>query len=306
MHANSAVIRSNHKIIITGTGRAGTTFLVQLLTRLGLDTGYTSQPDQRDYFTHCSAGLEHDPESPAAPYIVKNPGLCETLPAILDRGAIVIDHAIVPIRSLDDAASSRIRVGGDGRTPGGLWGTDQSDRQKSVLAERFHGLVHTLAVNEIPHTFLHFPRFARDADYTRRKLHWLVGAIPEAQFLAAFNATARPELIHAFKDAPVENPGEPARDFASRQSEQRWERRGKRFFGASCCTFLIWLVVGWIPASDAAGRLPDPSAAAVVAGPAIPWRFLQRQARLIEQEFGANGSRPRSRPRQPAQASRAG
>ena len=47
-----------HKVIITGTGRAGTTFLVQLLTEMGLDTGYTRASLARDYFEHCSAGLE--------------------------------------------------------------------------------------------------------------------------------------------------------------------------------------------------------------------------------------------------------
>ncbi len=47
-----------HKVIITGTGRAGTTFLVQLLTELGLDTGYTRRTWSRDYFEHCDAGLE--------------------------------------------------------------------------------------------------------------------------------------------------------------------------------------------------------------------------------------------------------
>ncbi|MGO8710482.1 MAG: hypothetical protein ACLQUZ_00180 [Rhizomicrobium sp.] len=31
---------SRHHVIISGTGRAGTTFLVQLLTALKLDTGY--------------------------------------------------------------------------------------------------------------------------------------------------------------------------------------------------------------------------------------------------------------------------
>ena len=33
------------KVIITGTGRAGTTLLVQVLTDLGLDTGYTSDAE---------------------------------------------------------------------------------------------------------------------------------------------------------------------------------------------------------------------------------------------------------------------
>ena len=69
----------SHKVIITGTGRAGTTFLVRLLTELGLDTGYTRDNWQKDYFAHCNAGLEHELNDPKAPYIVKNPGLCETL-----------------------------------------------------------------------------------------------------------------------------------------------------------------------------------------------------------------------------------
>ena len=47
-----------HKLVITGTGRAGTTFLVQLLTELGLDTGYAPGGGSEDYYEHCSAGME--------------------------------------------------------------------------------------------------------------------------------------------------------------------------------------------------------------------------------------------------------
>ena len=32
-----------HHVIITGTGRSGTTLLIQLLTELGLDTGFASK-----------------------------------------------------------------------------------------------------------------------------------------------------------------------------------------------------------------------------------------------------------------------
>ena len=49
------------RILISGTGRAGTTFLVQLLTELGLDTGY-SDPERvaMTYSEQARAGLEWD------------------------------------------------------------------------------------------------------------------------------------------------------------------------------------------------------------------------------------------------------
>src|SRR5450432_2615241 len=148
---------SKSKIIITGTGRAGTTFLVQLFTELGLDTGYTAQTWRRDYDSHCAAGLEHDLADGAGPRILKNPAFCETLPDLLRRGDFTVEHAIIPIRALEDAAQSRIRIGGEGKTPGGLTGTCDSASQKPALAVDFHRLVHTLTTHDIPHTFLDFP-----------------------------------------------------------------------------------------------------------------------------------------------------
>jgi hypothetical protein len=64
-------------VIISGTGRAGTTFLVQLLTELGLDTGLTDS--HTDIFENCNAGMEKDLREPDAPYIVKSPFLCDYL-----------------------------------------------------------------------------------------------------------------------------------------------------------------------------------------------------------------------------------
>jgi len=67
------MIRSH--IVITGTGRAGTTFLVQLLTHLGLDTGF--DVDTIDLSPIARASLETDIRDPNAPYIVKSPFLCD-------------------------------------------------------------------------------------------------------------------------------------------------------------------------------------------------------------------------------------
>ena len=216
-----------HKVIITGTGRAGTTFLVRLLTELGLDTGYTPAGARALVNAHSQAGLELDlgggirpPTArdwlcrprhafrsrwggpPRTPYVVKNPSLCDNLDEILAGGRVVIDHVYVPLRNLDEAALSRIRVGGaNGSRPGGLWKTGDPSRQKVVLAEMFFQLMHTLARHDIPHTFLLFPRLVDDWTYTHHKLWHLVRDIEGETFRAAFARVADRRLVHRFAAA---------------------------------------------------------------------------------------------------------
>lgn len=232
------------KIIITGTGRAGTTFLVQLLTELGLDTGYTPDTWGRDYDTHCAAGLEHEILGEDSPRVVKNPALCETLPGLLARGEIVVEHAFIPVRALDAAARSRIRIGGRGQTPGGLWGTPEPASQKAVLAENFHRLVHTLAQYEVPHTFLSFPRIVADASYAWRKLRPVLGDTDWATFQAAFARVARPELVHDFSRGLPEEAGSPARVYARQRRTRWWLRHRQRLFGWAA-TVLLLGVLAW-------------------------------------------------------------
>jgi hypothetical protein len=188
-----------HKVIISGTGRSGTTFLVQLLTELGLDTGINGRNRDRKYFKNCNAGLEHNLLDDETPYIVKNPALCTRLAAALATGRFVIDHAYIPVRNLDDATASRIDVGGaNGSVPGGLWGTAQASAQRAVLAEMFHELVHTLVSHDIPMTFIGFPRMVTDPEYTRAKLCFLVEGAGRDRFREAFERVADPSLVHCF------------------------------------------------------------------------------------------------------------
>lgn len=232
-----------HKVIITGTGRAGTTFLVRLLTELGLDTGYTRRNWSRDYYTHCDAGLEHDLAKPDLPYIVKNPALCEKLESILAEGLIAVDHAYIPVRELEAVACSRIRVGGaDGSVPGGLLKTSDPRQQKAVLAEMFHQLVLTLVAHEIPHTFLHFPRFACDADYAYARLGFLLGGIPRETFHEAFARVADPSLIHDFSRPENRSAGVRENLYFQNRRRQRRTRHAVRWALASVAALMMTLV----------------------------------------------------------------
>jgi hypothetical protein len=188
-------------IIISGTGRAGTTFLVQLLTELGLDTGFSDSSS--GIFENCNAGMERDLRDPDAPYIVKSPFLCDYLGELLENASITVEHAIIPIRDLYSAAESRRdvsrRSGHDPAANGGLWHTDKPERQEDVLTHQFYKLLHTIAKHDIPMTLLSFPRLAQEPDYLYQKLTFLVGGIAHDAFYSAFRAIARPELIHTFQ-----------------------------------------------------------------------------------------------------------
>ena len=192
-----------HHLIISGTGRAGTTFLIQLLTELGLDTGFTDTTSA--IFPECHAGMEHDVRSPGAPYFVKNPWMCDYLDEVVQGGDVVIEHAIIPIRDLFAAAQSRRRVAGAtdptlyaGGIPGGLWHTENPGEQESVLAHQFYKIMYAIAKHDIPTTLLYFPRFVNDPDYLYRKISFALGDIGPATFLMAFEAVSRPDLVHDF------------------------------------------------------------------------------------------------------------
>jgi hypothetical protein len=182
------------KVVIAGTGRAGTTLLVQILTQLGLDTGFATDAALD---THARAGLELV-TLVDAPRIVKNPALSTNLRGVLERGDVAIEHVIVPMRDLDIAAASRVRVSEYGRrpdAPGGMWHTNLGHNQRDALAGVFYELIWTLVEFDVPYTFLAFPRFALDADYLAEKLAWLAPDASVDDFRRAVEHCADPTLI---------------------------------------------------------------------------------------------------------------
>ena len=186
----------NPKVLITGTGRAGTTLLVQVLTDLGLDTGMAPDApiDER-----AAAGLELPVDDPHGPRIVKSPSAIPHLGAMLDDGIIAIEHVIIPIRDLEVATASRVRLtryGSNLRTWGGLTGTVRATRQREALALLEYELFRTIARHSLPHTLLDFPRFAYDWEYTFRSLSFLDTTVAAESWRDALRARYRPQMVH--------------------------------------------------------------------------------------------------------------
>jgi len=163
---------SNH-IIITGTGRAATTFLVQLLTLLGFDTGFTDKDFATLIHPISLGGLEHDiRRSGKKPYIIKNPWICDQIEEIMANPKIVIDHVFIPIRSIYDAAESRRRVSNMGIAEGGLWDVSfETYDQERALLYKFHNLLLHLSRKNIPVTFIQFPKIVKNSLYLCTKLN---------------------------------------------------------------------------------------------------------------------------------------
>lgn len=208
-------IMQRKHVVITGTGRAGTTFLVELLTHLGLDTGYHAEEIGENKCKTARAGLEHDVRRDNAPYIVKSPWFCDYAEDVLERKDLTIEHVFVPMRDLRAAAESRRFVTKTTQSEmtllrrlrrrffrrsvaGGMWHTSQPDQQEAVLLEQLYKLVLSLSKSHVPVTLLRYPLLANDAGYLFRKLSPILGNISPTEFEAVFDRVVDPSLVHRF------------------------------------------------------------------------------------------------------------
>jgi hypothetical protein len=207
-------------VVITGTGRSGTTFLVELLTHLGLDTGFTLERLQAKIHKVARAGLEHDIRRENCPYIVKAPAFCEYAEEVIRRSDIAIEHVFVPMRDLYSAAESRRFVENSTLSGasflerlalnetqqeliGGLVGTTSTElgAQEEILLRRIYALLLAISEAAVPVTFIRFPRLVKDCPYLFEKLRPILRDVKYESFAAVFARTARPELLHRFGES---------------------------------------------------------------------------------------------------------
>jgi hypothetical protein len=209
-------------ILIGGTGRAGTTLLVQWFTALGFDTGFDLDDAVARVDPISHGGLEHSlgrslGSGERLPYVAKSPWYGNRLGEFLARGELRVRAVVIPMRDLFAAAESRRNVsqraeeaGRDPlKHPGGAIGVGQAGRaalakQEQRLARQFYELVHTLVEHEVPFYFLRFPDFAQGRQDLYAALRPLLveHGVTEAECRAALEQVLRPELIHDFPAEP--------------------------------------------------------------------------------------------------------
>ena len=206
----------NH-VVITGTGRTGTTFLVELLTYLGLNTGFSINELVSKKNQEARAGLEYDLRQDSCPYIVKDPWFCDYAEKIIYRDDIFLEHIFIPIRDLNAAAESRRHVSNTtisnlplskrlkhkiriGEFAGGLWHTKSTKpgKQEDILLRQIYKLMLTISDTKIPVTFMRYPKIVKDCSYLFDKLKPILQNIMFESFYETFNNVICPELINSF------------------------------------------------------------------------------------------------------------
>lgn len=196
-------------LLITGTGRAGTTLMMRIMINLGLDTGYRPEDIPAVEANIARAGLEHELRPDTAdrlPAIIKTPLATDVLHDALGKGWLDLWHTFIPVRNLQDAADSRRAaqrkadaLGLDRATaPGILWKTDDPLMQEPALAIQLYKAIDALALHAVPVTFLSFPRFVTDHDhFVERTLPVLSQgfSVVEADLRRALREECRPEFV---------------------------------------------------------------------------------------------------------------
>ena len=191
------------KIVITGPGRSGTTFLVSLFTMLSFNTGYSE--DEIIRFNNkmkptdpSRAGLEINPGMELE--VVKSPTFCFNI-RILNQVIGPIDMIYVPIRELKHVTESRAECQrlANSTVPvnGGWWGASNILEQKHFLAEAVYELCHNVSLLDVPIEFINFPKLLYDPMYLYQKLHKVLEKkkIKFDIFKEVHQNLVRPELV---------------------------------------------------------------------------------------------------------------
>ncbi len=190
MDEENPVVRRH--LLIAGTGRAGTSFLVRYLAELGLDTHLGRHGENPSWDEDANAGLEDAPfltPDTDLPYVIKCPWLYQFIDHLLTDETFVPDAVVIPVRDLVEAVTSRCvtekraihqsapwmsrfdRSWEDwAHVPGGVIYSLNPIDQGRLLAVGFHHLVQRLVVAGVPIIFLAFPRLTEDATYLFEKL----------------------------------------------------------------------------------------------------------------------------------------
>jgi hypothetical protein len=153
------------KILITGTGRCGTTFLIKLFTFLNFDTGYNRNNYKKHIFLHCNSGMEKNYTEKH--YILKSPFFLDKIEEIIKDKSINIKTIIIPIRDLKECAASRLK---HGKKEGGLVNAVDEVTQIQYFQTILSKYLHIMTIYELNTIFIDFNKMINDKIYLFNKL----------------------------------------------------------------------------------------------------------------------------------------
>ena len=203
----------NNRIIITGSGNCGTTFLIKLLSELGLDTGWTAEEVKEavkhrptssfEWPVRGERSLLHLPQ----PYILKHPHLCFDLRGRIERWDWNVEHVYVLLREWEHVASHKHQqYFGREEQPqryresflkeGILTDTEFKEYHEMKAASAIGNIMIPLVEDNIPHTFIMFPRMITDPVYLFYRLNVVLGEMRYTDFLEGFNKIADVKEVH--------------------------------------------------------------------------------------------------------------
>jgi hypothetical protein len=156
------------KILISGTGRCGTTFLNLLFTYLDFDTGFNNDPEE---WVHkiCKAGLEFDFKNIAynKSYVIKDPNLLHRIDEFYEYG-FKIKFMIIPIRCFKESAKSREK---NGKNAGGLIDYCKNSIEQEIYYNNEIALyIQSMVKYDIPTIFIDFKKMITSPQYLYDKL----------------------------------------------------------------------------------------------------------------------------------------
>ena len=196
----------NRHAVIAGSGRSGTTFLIEFLAECGVPT---HPLEELGYYPEARAGCEQSLLDANAGYLIKDPWFFDYIDQI-DLQEVRLDAVIIPVRDIRAAAISRViqerssRYANNrlnplrtmfGDTPAGVLNPIDVAEQEKHLAVSQSRLFSWCLGNDLPVFMLQYPRLVNDGEYLVSILWpWLQNFTTKDKALRAFKQLAMPNL----------------------------------------------------------------------------------------------------------------
>lgn len=172
-------------IVVTGTGRAGTSLLMLILSNCGVNTGV----DEGDFKEDINAGmeLEFNECNVRAFDVIKSPELSGAIDELVRLTEI--KHVIIPMRDIDKVVKSRI----DNNL---LVETTKPGNQKYFLLKRHYELIYKLSKYSIPFTLIDYDKMIESYEYLWNKIKDVFPEITESRFRKEYTLLVDKSLNH--------------------------------------------------------------------------------------------------------------